>query len=274
MRKAKFLILLAALAACVFVACTAKNDEITVDDKLDKAVGEAILKESENGYYDGECSGEGHIILGVEKVFDNEIRVYVLTMYGEYGFENGNFVKVSGTGLIPEVINFSTENGYEAINFEYPKDGSEYAKSIKEMFPTKWESRALKSSEEDYNELKNQEEQYAKDYLKSIGREATIGQEEELKLLTDNGVSVEVSNKLLELEKYLLAGYPFWIGTRETLEVDEYSKIPVEERFIYETKLNEEENRIEYTKTKVGTDTVYAFVYIDAETGDIIEQSK
>lgn len=274
MKKIKSLVLILALAACVFVACTAKDDTTIISDDLDKAVGEAILKECANGYQSGEVAGEGHIILGIEKVFDNEIRVYALTMYGEYGFEDGDLVKVSGTGCIPEVLNVSTENGYEVINFEYPKDGSEYVKSIKEMFPTKYHSRVLKQDNDDFKALEEQEIKYVEAYLKSLGREANIGSQTERKLLTDAGVSVEVSNKILEYEKDVLANYPYWIGSKEKLEHDEYSKIPGDERFVYEMKLNEEENRIEYTKTKYGTGTVYQFIYIDPETGDIIEQSK
>ena len=65
MKKIKSLILLLALVACIFVACTAKEEDIITDD-LDKAVGEAILKECEHGYSQGECQGEGHLILGIE----------------------------------------------------------------------------------------------------------------------------------------------------------------------------------------------------------------
>ncbi|MCQ2749345.1 MAG: hypothetical protein MJ246_05120 [Clostridia bacterium] len=246
--KKRITILLLALAACIFVACSANKPEEEISPELDKAVGKAILKDSEGGYRDGECQAEGHIIMGAEKVFDNEIEVYVLTSYGEYGFENGEFNKISGTGCIPEVMNFSTENGYEVINITYPKDGSEYVKSIKEMFPSQYEKRAMNPSKEDLDSLSMQEIWYADEYLTSIGRPGVqIVNYSERTLLEDEGVSTEVGNELLDKQKDLLVNYPWWIGTREQIEDGT--------RYIYEMTYDKEENKIKYSKTNVETNT-------------------
>lgn len=263
----KKLILLLALAACLFVACTANKPEEEISTELDNAVGEAILKDSEGSYLDGECQAEGHIIMGAEKVFDNEIEVYVLTTYGNYGFENGEFNKVSGTGCIPEVMNFSTENGYEIINIKYPEDGSNYIKSIKDMFPSKYEQRAINPSKEDLENLAMQETWYADEYLTSIGRPGVqIVDYSQRTLLEDEGVSVEVGNELLDKQKDLLTNYPWWIGTREQIEDGT--------RYIYEMTYDKEENRIKYSKTNLETNTEAEWFLFDSTNAELIDQSK
>jgi hypothetical protein len=68
----------------------------------DQAVALALTSSS-NHYREGECFAEGHIILGTEKK-RGATKIYALTMTGQYGFQNDNFVKVSGTGVIPAVV--------------------------------------------------------------------------------------------------------------------------------------------------------------------------
>jgi len=92
---------------------------------LDEAVRSAFLKDNQTGYLSGECAGEGHILLG-QKEKSGIITVYVLTMYGEYGFEDGNFVKVSGSGIIPAVFTFTySDGGLVCTKIEYPEDGQD-----------------------------------------------------------------------------------------------------------------------------------------------------
>lgn len=244
-----------------------KTEKQENNSNIDRLIGEAIINDGKGNYLKGEYVGEGHIILGTENVSSNEIKVYALTMYGEYGFENSEFNKISGTGCIPKVFTLQKEdNYYKVIKIERPEDGSDYTKSIKKLFPLKYQSRVLKISEEDYTELSNMEKKYINKYLKEINRDAKIVKHSEKELLTDKGVSVEVSNKLLEYGKDILANYPYWIGTREEI-IDGA-------RYIYEMEYNEKENRIEYTKTKAKTDTIEEWIYIDSTTAEIIDQSK
>ena len=111
----------------------ALSPELSESQELDRRVTAVILDSNKDSYASGECQGEGHIILGTDN--DDKI-VYALTMYGEYGFQDGNFVKVSGTGVIPVRITFD-DNG-NLTEYKMPSDGSYYIKSIIDMFPKKY----------------------------------------------------------------------------------------------------------------------------------------
>lgn len=190
-----------------------------VPSPLDDAVSSAILAGNSAWYPSNECAGEGHIILGT-KENGSMFTVYALTIYGGYGFEDGNFVKSAGTGVLPVTIDFTVnENGdYELANYHVPLDGSLYEGSIRQMFPAEYQERCLSPSEEDKKELERQERLYAENYLKFIGRTAEIGEYSDFEhpLLTSLGVSVEISNALSG--KGILEHYPYWIGNTEQLE--------------------------------------------------------
>ena len=254
------LIFVVTVGLSVFIyACgtTALSNEV-----ISPLVAEAVLSDNAGRYYDGECSGEGHKILGFS-VSDNTLKVYSLTMYGNYGFQNDMFIKVSGSGVIPAVLTFE-KNGeeYKLLEIEYPRDGAEYTKSIKQMFPLKYRSAAL-HSDNAYYELKSQEQSYAETYLESIGREAVIGEYGDLnaKLLTDVGVSVDVSNQLC-CDKNLGA-YPIRIGTAEYLEGGK--------RYVRSLSYNDEENKIVYMTYKKESGTVIEKFVFDAVTGEPLE---
>lgn len=186
---------------------------------LESAISQAILSNGRGHYLSGETVAEGHIVLETTDEND-EVVVYALTSYGEYGFENGIFTKVSGTGIIPAQIIFQKdENGYMLVEYNMPKDGTEYAKSIKEMFPKALAGRAVNYTDWDAEKCYKQEYQYAEEYLKSIGRTAEVCFKVEKELANMN---VTVSNLLLDLYH----DYPYWIGTQEKLEHNE--------RFVYE----------------------------------------
>lgn len=225
---------------------------------LDEAVASAFLKKNKGGYYDGECAGEGHILLGkTEK--SGVITIYALTMYGQYGFEDGNFVKVSGTGTIPAVFTFTDSDGsLVCTNIEYPEDGSEYAKSIKKMFPPEYQDRVLHPTDGDMQDLESQERAYAANYLKKIGRTAVIGDYHDFQhtLLTDVGVSVDVSNRISEKAS---AGYPYWIGSREALENGV--------RYVYKMSYNKNAHEIDFTKYEYDTHKIVAHTRLDSLTG-------
>lgn len=232
---------------------------VSENNDLDKRVSDILLSGSGDKYLDGECSAEGHIILGAETE-DNLKTVYALTMYGEYGFQDNNFVKVSGSGVIPAVIKILESEGKVILtNIIWPKDGSEYEESIKEMFPEKYHKRVVSINDSDRNIIKSMEEQYAKDYLIQIGRNATIGKYGDFEhvLLTQAGVDVKVSNKLLE-KNY--ANYPFWIGNQEKVEDGV--------RYIYQMDYDKEQNQIILSKSNYETKEIVEKITIDSLTGE------
>lgn len=240
-----------------------RQPEETAVMDLDEAVGKAVLSYNADYYGSQECVAEGHILLEKEQE-DTKTTVYALTMYGEYGFENGAFIKGSGTGLIPSVMVFSYDEkkGYVLENYRNPEDGSYYVSSIHEMFPEPYWDRCIVHRDEDMEELTRQEQDYASAYLNRIGRTAKIGDYADVghPLLTDAGVSVEVSNHLAELEKDRLYGYPYWIGNLEKLEDGV--------RYVYELSLDKDDEQIVYTKSVYDTKKVVEQIRIDMNTGE------
>lgn len=195
---------------------------------IDEAVSIAIKNRGENGYRDGEVATEGHLILDTEEK-NGKIKVYTISSFGYFGFENGIFTKISGSGAIPTVITFSkNEKGeYSLLEYKEPVDGAGYIDSVKKMFPSKLWDKVL-SEGKYYPELVKQQEAQAEEYLKSIGRKAKVSAAYVDKKPVNIGV--EASNKLFaELTKYdaFLNSCPYWIGTREIIENGV--------RYIYET---------------------------------------
>ncbi|MCK9217911.1 MAG: M56 family metallopeptidase [Firmicutes bacterium] len=226
----------------------------------DQAVIEA-LSDASNRYLGDECFGEGHIILGTEKDGDTT-KIYTLTMVGYYGFVNNNFEKASGTGVIPAVV---TLKNNKDVTIEYPKDGSYYASSIKEMFPLKYHSRIFGGNDSDRKNLKEQERVYAKEYLSKLGRKADIGDYGDFEhiLLTDLGVSVEVSNGLEDFYK-VHSYYPYFIGTKEIIENSV--------RMVYEMSYDESQKEIKFTKYTYDTKEVVEQFVFNSITGGKIAQ--
>ena len=146
--------------------------------------------------------------------------------YVNYGFEDGWFIEQSGHS-IPAVMRFERKNGeYIFLDVEYAEDGSNHLKSIKRMFPKIYEGRVNNLTEKERESIEAQTEAYAKAYLDSIGREAPIGSYSDIDktLLTDLGVSVDVSNKLNGLKINYDTGSIGW-----------FEKIEDGVRYIYRT---------------------------------------
>jgi len=196
-------------------------------EKISAAVNNAI-KSQGTGYAQGETETEGHIILSVKEE-NRTVKVYTVASFGAFGFENGVFTKVSGSGAIPTVMIFSKDedDDYNLLEYKEPQDGSLYTKSIKNMFPKALQSTAL-SANKYYLDLSKQQEAQASEYLKSIGRDAKVSADHVEKKLPS--INVEASNKLfaysIEYNQFLHK-FPYWIGTTEMLENGV--------RYIYET---------------------------------------
>lgn len=232
------------------------NKTLTTDQAVIKA-----LFATSNRYLGDECFGEGHIILGTEKD-GNITKIYTLTMVGYYGFVNNNFEKVSGSGIIPAVVTLKNNN---EVDIEYPQDGSDYASSIKEMFPLKYHSRIFGDNDSDRKDLTEQERAYAKEYLSKIGRKAEIGDygDFEHTLLTSLGVSVEVSNGLEDFYK-AHNYYPYFIGTKEIIEDGV--------RMVYELSYQESQQEITFTKYLYDSKNLVEQFVFNSITGKQIAQ--
>jgi hypothetical protein len=212
---------------------------------LEQAVSAAI-KDQGKGYLDGECITEGHIILDTEER-DGTVKAYTVASVGWFGFENGVFTKISGSGAIPTVMTFSrNEQGiYSIREYKEPVDGAGYTDSVKKMFPAKLHAQVLANGKYNPDLIRQQEEQAAK-YLTGIGRSAKVNAGHVAKQLVD--INVEASNKLFsELTKYdsFLNSCPYWIGSREQIEDGV--------RYIYETsqsKTSDGHDLVVFKKTR------------------------
>lgn len=225
----------------------------------DQAVASALFSLA-NKFPMGECVAEGHIILGYDDSNKNETKIYTLTTMSKYGFANGNFVEVSGSAF-PAVITLFSDNHVE---IEKPLDGSDNTKSIKKMFPKEYHDRVFKYGDTERDNLKQQREKYASEYLAKIGRGAKIGDYSDFDYtsLTDVGISVEVSNNLQVFYK-AHNYYPSFIGTSERLENGV--------RMVYEMSYSKNQSEIRFVKYAYDTNKTVEQFTVDAKTGDIVE---
>ncbi|MGN1097288.1 MAG: hypothetical protein ACI4SS_00135 [Clostridia bacterium] len=249
-----------------------QGGENPVSLTMDEAVSSAILADSTH-YADAEFYAEGHIILGRDGKVNadsgetEEVKVYAVTSIGGYTFMNGMFIKDSGSGAIPAVIILKPYGGgYEVLDIQYPKDGSMYADSIREMFPEAYHSQLLGGNDY-YDELKKQEQAQAKEYMDSIGRTAEVGEYADLGAVLPD-MNVGASNKTLELGKYDDDWkYPMFIGNVEYLENGE--------RYIYETAWDGDESGGVLTYTKYdGEGNVIKKTVYDVEGKNVTLVSK
>ena len=257
-------LLLCSLVLCLALAACG-SDESTGAEPLElpeTLVSQVLLDHASSDYLRGECAAEGHIILDTVQEGDFW-QVYTLASVGQYGFCCGHFEKLSGSGSIPTMITIGQEeNGeYYCHGVWQPMDGNLYVDSIKETFPRSLWNKAL-SADEQYGELKDQEVAYAQAYLESIGREAPIGSygDFEHPLFTDNGMSVEVSNALIAMER--LGYFPMFIGNQERVEDGV--------RWVYQTSWQHDGNGKGYAAyTKYAYDTgIVAQQYVFLVEGD------
>lgn len=237
---------------------------------LDQAIRLAVLSSNADSFLPGECRAEGHMELGRRQHADGSITIYALTTYGEYAFYDHTFVKHSGTGTIPVVLDFSYDDssGYVLKRYQKPLDGSYYLTSIHEMFPEHLWEQCLTYDAQVYEQLFTQEKDYARQYLIQIGRAAypISGQEPDGLTLTQAGVSVRVSNSLLEPGKEKLADYPMQIGNLEQLENGV--------RYLYELDLDKEKEEIIYRKSEYDTGKVVELFRFDSKTGEEIADGR
>ena len=208
-----------------------KSTPAPTTQTLDEVVTGAILEHNKDKFpANNEAYGEGHIIM--DTVQDGEIvTVYALTMYGAYQFQDGNFVKNGGSGGIPAVIQIRDEdNGvWKLENYE------------------------------------RQEQSYAMAYLKTIEREAEIGDYSDFPhtIPSEVGISTEVSNKIDEARKYgkgPLAYAPFWFGTVEQVENGV--------RYLYEQRYDAEQKEILFSKIVYDSQEVVEQMVFDSYTGE------
>ncbi len=239
---------------------TVSDDDEKITD-LDTAVAKAMLESNFDSYLEGECAGEGHYIMD-SAADEQTVTAYVLTLYGTFSFMDGNLVKTSGSGVIPVVMTFSLDenNEYSLMDYQEPEDGSLYTSSIQELFPEELHDQCFNISSELAQQLQTQERAYAQEYLDAIGRDAVIGEYADFEhpLLTDLGVSVEISNMLAAHS--ISWNYPSWVGNIERVEEGT--------RYVYQLDFDKQAHLITYTKYIYDTQEVVEKIEFDSVSGD------
>ena len=204
-----------AVARSIFTMNGVSMSDITVDGQT---LHYGAVRDSET-IIESECLGEGHVILGYRDKGDI-VEVYTLCGAIGYGFRDGMLVDESGYFRAATLIKFDkTEDGkYIFKEAQESKDGGLMVPSIREMFPSALAKKAIAAQADDKigDSMRKQCDVYAEAYLKAIGREAEITSyhNQDFPILTDNGVSVAVSNALYELHPE----YSIYVGSFERLE--------------------------------------------------------
>ena len=202
-------------------ALLTNGKSVNADEDLDKAISSVILGEYRPAHKkeypaiylgEGELPVEAHEILG-KSIKNDKIEVYLMATYGSYEFQNDVFNMVNGSSQIPLRITFTTDekqghklkdnNKYYLVDIKIAEDGSEFVKSIKDMFPMKEAIKALaiiddtKKSEKLFEEI-NQD---ATKYVESLGRKSKVTYNYVEKENIDESV-LENIWKLEQVDKY------------------------------------------------------------------------
>ena len=248
-------------------ALLTNGKSVNADEDLDKAISSVILGEYRPAHKkeypaiylgEGELPVEAHEILG-KSIKNDKIEVYLMATYGSYEFQNDVFNMVNGSSQIPLRITFTTDekqghklkdnNKYYLVDIKIAEDGSEFVKSIKDMFPMKEATKALaiiddtKKSEKLFEEI-NQD---ATKYVESLGRKSKVTYNYVEKENIDESV-LENIWKLEQVDKY-----PDYIGTREVIEN--------KKRYIYETDYSKTTKVLCFTKTDENNEMVEETCY-------------
>ncbi len=233
----------------------------TVTPDPDSVIHEVILTENRDKDWIGECYTEGHIILGSEEN-GNRTKIYALSEFSSFGFENGYFTNVGGE-CAPAVITVDKNTG--AYSIQYPEDGEYYSKSIKKMFPKKYQSRAFGDNEKDGADMWKQCVAQAEEYLESIGRKAEVRSWGDVPhtMFENIGMPVEISNRLEDyLETYQFYNY---LGYEEIIEGGV--------RYVYRTSYLTDKNTLLFSKEIFGENKVMNLIQMNIKTGEIISMA-
>jgi hypothetical protein len=146
-------------------------DDLDLTD-LEKSISHAVFTYNADRYLKGECAAEGHITLGKRTKNGLEV-VYAIASYGEYNYQNGEFVQVSGSGAIPTVLVFKKNGSHKLLEYKEAADGARYAPTLKELFPAgEIREKALDPGQFE-EELTAQKDRYVQAYLLSLNGEVT-----------------------------------------------------------------------------------------------------
>jgi beta-lactamase regulating signal transducer with metallopeptidase domain len=125
------------------------SEVITEQDPLNAAITAAVLESNKHLTQGGDFACESHVILSTERNSSiNEeadaVKVYVMVLYQVYDYSN-SAIEIVGGSHIPTALTFyiDKEGRYTLTEYWQPRDGSYYAKDIREKFPKAIQTDAL-----------------------------------------------------------------------------------------------------------------------------------
>lgn len=124
------------------------NGSINITTSIDRynlnaCVIDAILTANADEYKESDFAAEAHTVLKtVER--DRTTTVYAMALYMKFGYSGSGFFENGGSHM-PVAITFEKNSAgeYELIEYWRPQDGSGYASSIREKFPSDINADAL-----------------------------------------------------------------------------------------------------------------------------------
>lgn len=133
-RKPAVRAVIAAVVVCAVLAVCFLTDPKTIDAPLAVFIDCEIANHHQSPYSAENFCCVDWEVLGAKKKGD-EITVYMWVLYTEYSYDNG--LKEETGAHIPTAITVKKEsdNGYSPVEYWEPRDGSYYAKDIRDKFP-------------------------------------------------------------------------------------------------------------------------------------------
>lgn len=152
--------------------CNTLNDKL-LDDRANEVISNYIIDMNINRFARSDKQFEVHKIYGIEKK-SNVINVYMYSLYEGFSFIDDSTIKLSSGASIPVFISLKQDNdNYIVIGYAEPKDGEQYEKSVRDMFPTQYVGMALNDAD-DKELLKKGLEQKVHEWSVQEGRTRVI----------------------------------------------------------------------------------------------------
>jgi len=157
------------IAITVITTFILRSNYFSFDKKLtkeQKSIIEKYISDESKGYLEDSMTFMSTHYFG-NRFNDDELEVYLWVRFSEYDTKDGKFEEYSGYSIAHKITINTKDDLFKIIDCEIPKDGSEYTKSIKEMYPltirskvmsfekTKEWKKLLKEHEELINVYKN-----------------------------------------------------------------------------------------------------------------------
>ncbi len=194
-----------------------EGKEVILPDGIDRGnieevVTNYLLARKRRSYYQGEKAIEAHKIHRIEEKEDY-ITLYMEVSFAWYGFENGYFTPVSGSGAIPTVMVLKESgDGYQVIDYQEAMDGGMWLESIKQMFPSDIAEMILGDDANTAEELRQLQQEKAAEYLTEINRS-----EAKIKERVDKYRDNKEKRRAITLVTNVQGDFPDWEGTKEIL---------------------------------------------------------